>query len=72
MTQVQQTIQPTTCHVMPAKLLGQDFLRVPPFSKCPLVNTRVALVFNVNEDTKHGSVVFPQAIFVHFRLTKQS
>ena len=63
MKQVQQTIQPTTSHVTPAKLLSQDFLLFPPLSKCPLVNTYV----DVNDDTKHVSVLFPQAILVHRR-----
>lgn len=60
MKQVQQTIQPTNRHVILAKLLSQDFL-LPPLSKWPLVNTYV----DVNDDTKQGSVVFPQAILVH-------
>lgn len=65
MTQVQQTIQPTTRHVTLAKLLGQDFLRFsPPFQMSTCEYPRSPCV-DVNEDTKHGSVVLPQAIFVH-------
>lgn len=65
MTQVQQTIQPTTHHVTPAKLLHRLFAFSPPFQmstcECPC-----SPCVDVNEDTNHGSVVFPQSVFVHF------
>lgn len=64
MTQVQQTIQRTTRHVTPAKLLGQDFLGFPPLSKCPLVEYPRSPCVDVNQDTKHGSVVFPRGLFL--------
>lgn len=65
MTQVQQTIQPTNHHVTPAKLLGRLFACSPPFQMSTCEYLRSSCV-DLNEDTKHGSVVFPRAIFVHF------